>query len=144
MSHGAVRIASRRLHALRWRTLSTSAGVSPSSTDHQSPLPLSTHDQPRAGSDAAQTPEDREHPRASRGSRPQSTAFHPRMIFVRPWDGLPTMAHAFAIIRDIERRFGKIQEFAIIRVCGVVFYCWVGCCHGAQCQFFSSFRWSSK
>ncbi|KAF8585231.1 hypothetical protein K439DRAFT_1616065 [Ramaria rubella] len=40
---------------------------------------------------------------------------HPRMIFVRPWDGVSSMAHAFAIVRAIERRFGRIQEFVLVR-----------------------------
>ena len=93
-----VRTAHRRLHALRWHARSTSTDVSSSSYD--SPPPT-------AQSDAHQKQ------KVSSG-RP----VHPRIIFVRPWDGIATMAHAFAIACDIERRFGKIQEFKVLRVCG--------------------------
>ena len=97
MSH-VVRTAHRHLHALRWHARFTSTDVSSPSYN---PPP------PTAQSDAHQKQ------KASSG-RP----VHPRIIFVRPWDGIATMAHAFAIARDIERRFGKIQEFKVLRVCG--------------------------
>ncbi|KIJ54476.1 hypothetical protein M422DRAFT_24421 [Sphaerobolus stellatus SS14] len=32
-------------------------------------------------------------------------------IYVRPWGGIPTMAHLFSIIRELERKYGKIVFF---------------------------------
>ncbi|KIJ54477.1 hypothetical protein M422DRAFT_63797 [Sphaerobolus stellatus SS14] len=32
-------------------------------------------------------------------------------IYVRPWGGIPTMAHLFSIIRELERKYGKIGVF---------------------------------
>lgn len=37
-------------------------------------------------------------------------------IFVRPWDGVPSMIDGFAMLRGIERKYGKIKAFRFIRV----------------------------
>ncbi|KAF8484085.1 hypothetical protein JB92DRAFT_3131939 [Gautieria morchelliformis] len=95
MSHGAaIRTASRHLHALRRPPLR----LTPPSTDISHPVSYLHLPAPQAQGEDVRT-------------------FHPnpRMIFVRPWDGIPTISHAFAIVRDIERRFGKIQEFVVLR-----------------------------
>lgn len=39
-----------------------------------------------------------------------------RMVFVRPWEALPTMAHVFSIVRNIEKTFGKIDDIIVPRV----------------------------
>lgn len=36
-------------------------------------------------------------------------------IIVRPWDGLSGMNDVFGIVRGIERRFGRIREYCIVR-----------------------------
>lgn len=93
---GAVRIACLRRHAPRWRALSTS-------THEQSlPPPPPSHLQLLISRNKDREREPRD--------------LHPRMIFVRPWDGIPTMAHAFAVVCEIERQFGRIQEFVVVRV----------------------------
>jgi hypothetical protein len=37
-------------------------------------------------------------------------------LFVRTWDGIPSIAHALAIIRGLESRYGKVREFRFGRV----------------------------
>ena len=37
-------------------------------------------------------------------------------IFVRPWDGVPSMLDGFAMLRGIENKYGKIKTFAFVRV----------------------------
>lgn len=37
-------------------------------------------------------------------------------IFIRPWDGVKSMPEAFAIIRGVERKYGKIRDFMLMRV----------------------------
>lgn len=39
-----------------------------------------------------------------------------RTIFVRTSQGIPSMSHAFAIIRALEEQYGTFQEFRLIRV----------------------------
>ncbi|CAL1711996.1 unnamed protein product [Somion occarium] len=38
-----------------------------------------------------------------------------RTVFVRPWDGINSVPEAWAIIRGIERHFGRILDFALVR-----------------------------
>lgn len=53
---------------------------------------------------------------------PSSSTFrNPTTIFVRPWEGVPTMVHVFAIVRSIEKMFGKIDEIIVPRVCFILF-----------------------
>jgi hypothetical protein len=101
MFHGAA-ITSRHLHGLRRPPLR----LTPPSTDLSHPASSLHHEDP--GIDDA--------PPQAQTQREGARTFHPRMIFVRPWDGIPTISHAFAIVRGIERRFGKIQEFVVLRV----------------------------
>lgn len=37
-------------------------------------------------------------------------------IFVRPWDGISSMVELYAIIRGLERHFGRIREYQVGRV----------------------------
>ena len=37
-------------------------------------------------------------------------------IFIRPWDGVNSMPEAYAIIRGVERKYGKIRNFMMLRV----------------------------
>lgn len=37
-------------------------------------------------------------------------------LFVRPWDGVPGMPDGFAMLRGIEKKYGKIKSFKFIRV----------------------------
>jgi hypothetical protein len=37
-------------------------------------------------------------------------------LFVRPWDGFKSLAHAFAVARELEKRFGPIRDIRIGRV----------------------------
>jgi hypothetical protein len=37
-------------------------------------------------------------------------------IFVRPWDGVPSMLDGFAMLRGIEKKYGKVKAFRFIRV----------------------------
>jgi len=37
-------------------------------------------------------------------------------IFVRPWDGVPSMLDGFAMLRGIEDKYGKIRAFTFVRV----------------------------
>jgi hypothetical protein len=50
-------------------------------------------------------------------SHPESapTSYSGR-LFVRPWDGISSLPDAYAIIRGIERRYGKIKSFRMLRV----------------------------
>ncbi|TDL20097.1 hypothetical protein BD410DRAFT_829977 [Rickenella mellea] len=36
-------------------------------------------------------------------------------LLVRPWLGVQTMAHAFAIVREVEKRFGPLKDFRFVR-----------------------------
>ncbi|KAH9927832.1 uncharacterized protein B0H18DRAFT_1104001 [Fomitopsis serialis] len=36
-------------------------------------------------------------------------------IFVRPWDGIQTMPELLAMIRGLERRYGRIREYEVMR-----------------------------
>lgn len=36
-------------------------------------------------------------------------------IFVRPWDGISSMVEGLALIRGLERRYGEIQEYQLMR-----------------------------
>lgn len=40
----------------------------------------------------------------------------PPRIFVRPWDGVPSMIDGFAMLRGIESKYGKLKAFRFIRV----------------------------
>lgn len=40
----------------------------------------------------------------------------PRRLFVRTWDGVPSMPDGFAMLRGIEKKYGKIKTFKFIRV----------------------------
>ena len=40
----------------------------------------------------------------------------PPRIFVRPWDGVPSMLDGFAMLRGIENNYGKVKSFKFIRV----------------------------
>jgi len=40
----------------------------------------------------------------------------PPRIFVRPWDGVPSMPDGFAMLRGIENKCGKIKAFKFLRV----------------------------
>ncbi|KAI0937759.1 hypothetical protein AcW1_003834 [Taiwanofungus camphoratus] len=51
-------------------------------------------------------------PRKARSS--QRTEVKPG-LFVRPWDGISSMAEVFAMIRGIERKYGRIREYIIPR-----------------------------
>jgi len=37
-------------------------------------------------------------------------------VFVRPWDGVPSMLDGFAMLRGIENKYGKIKAFNFVRV----------------------------
>src|ERR1700734_3698516 len=39
-----------------------------------------------------------------------------KSIYVRPWSHPASMAEAFAIIRGIERKYGRIRDFKWVRV----------------------------
>jgi len=39
----------------------------------------------------------------------------PHRLFVRPWDGVPSMVDGFAMLRGIENKYGKIKAFKFIR-----------------------------
>lgn len=39
-----------------------------------------------------------------------------RTFHLRPWIGLPTMAHVFAIVREVEQRYGRLETFWAPRV----------------------------
>jgi hypothetical protein len=41
----------------------------------------------------------------------------PPRIFVRPWDGVPSMLDGFAMLRGIESKYGKVKAFRFVRVC---------------------------
>ena len=87
----------RHVHSPRWRSISTYTEPSPRNPTLRPP----SH----------------RHTRSKQGYPEEHIrSLHPRMIFVRPWDGIPSMVHAFAIIREIESRFGKVQEFVVLRV----------------------------
>ena len=45
-----------------------------------------------------------------------STKGAPPKIFVRPWDGVPSMLDGFAMLRGIENKYGKVKAFKFIRV----------------------------
>ncbi|KAH9949246.1 hypothetical protein B0H21DRAFT_729166 [Amylocystis lapponica] len=38
-----------------------------------------------------------------------------RSVIVRPWDGISSMPEALALLRAIERRFGRIRDYSILR-----------------------------
>lgn len=40
----------------------------------------------------------------------------PPRIFVRPWDGVPSMVDGFAMLRGIENKYGKVKAFKFTRV----------------------------
>lgn len=37
-------------------------------------------------------------------------------IFVRPWDGVPSMLDGFAMLWGIEQKYGKVKTFKFMRV----------------------------
>ncbi len=37
-------------------------------------------------------------------------------IFIRPWDGVSSMPEALAIVRAVEKKYGKVQDFMVMRV----------------------------
>ena len=76
------------------RALATSAHAETSST---SPMPPKQYKGPRTHGEV----------------NPQN--FPPR-IFVRPWDGVPSMLDGFAMIRGIENEYGKVKAFRFLRV----------------------------
>lgn len=78
------------------RALATSAYSEPSSP---SPMPLKLNRKPDT-SKIRFNPDELLHPR----------------LFVRPWDGIPSMVDGFAMLRGIERKYGKIKTFKFIRV----------------------------
>ena len=39
------------------------------------------------------------------------------ILYVRPWDGVTSTVEAFAIVRSIERRYGRLKWFHFLRVC---------------------------
>ena len=49
------------------------------------------------------------------GAGPDTKRGPPR-LFVRPWDGVPSMVDAFAMLRGIEKKYGKIRTFEFVRV----------------------------
>ena len=78
------------------RALATSAYAEPSSTSPMPPkLDKKTH---------------------TRNGRANTQGTPPR-IFVRPWDGVPSMIDGFAMLRGIESKYGKVRAFKFIRVC---------------------------
>ena len=78
------------------RTLSTSAYAETSSS---SPMPPRLHK--------------KTHPRNGKVNAEGG----PPRIFVRPWDGVPSMIDGFAMLRGIENRYGKVKSFKFMRVC---------------------------
>ena len=40
----------------------------------------------------------------------------PTRLFVRPWDGVPSMLDGFAMLRGIEEKYGKVKAFRFTRV----------------------------
>lgn len=43
-------------------------------------------------------------------------AHHQRSVFIKPWDGIKSMVEAFAILRAVERKYGRLREYKFIRV----------------------------
>ncbi|KAF9782401.1 hypothetical protein BJ322DRAFT_218328 [Thelephora terrestris] len=74
------------------RALATSARAQTSST---SPLP----------------PKKKTDPPADSGGTKNSL----QRLFVRPWDGVPAMPDGFAMLRGIEKKYGKVKTFKFIR-----------------------------
>lgn len=40
----------------------------------------------------------------------------PCAVAVQPWEPLPTLPHILVVVRELERRYGRIREFYIPRV----------------------------
>jgi hypothetical protein len=39
-----------------------------------------------------------------------------RTVFIRPWEPIKDMVEALAILRSIERKYGRIREYRFLRV----------------------------
>jgi len=71
---------------------------------------------PDAGSASSSDP----HPRPRRNpfrqrKRECTPSSDSGRLFVRPWDGIPSMPDAFAMVRGIERKYGKVKSFKLMR-----------------------------
>ncbi|KAL4249175.1 hypothetical protein ABKN59_007276 [Abortiporus biennis] len=82
--------------ALTEASASTSSATSPPPLDPYTPLPSASS----LPSSSAPT---------TRSSRNTGT------IHIKPWDGVHSMPEAFAIVRAVERKFGKIRDFKLGR-----------------------------
>ena len=51
----------------------------------------------------------------TRSGNAYARSVRPKM-FVRPWDGVPSMIDGFAMLRGIENKYGKIKAFTFVRV----------------------------
>lgn len=47
-----------------------------------------------------------------------SASAHTQSVFVRPWDGISSMPELLAMIRGLERHYGTIREYGVMRVSG--------------------------
>ena len=52
----------------------------------------------------------------SKSSGDSSISAHRRAVFVRPWDGISSMPELLAIVRGLERHYGRIREYGVVRV----------------------------
>lgn len=43
-----------------------------------------------------------------------------RTLYIRPFDGITSMPEAFAVLRAVERRYGKMKHFNFIKVIHVI------------------------
>lgn len=39
-----------------------------------------------------------------------------KVLYIRPWDGITSTPEAYAILRAIERRYGKLKHYHFLRV----------------------------
>ncbi|TFY61343.1 hypothetical protein EVJ58_g4562 [Rhodofomes roseus] len=105
MNHASLRRSavllscSRQLRAVRHcaqRTLATATESDASESDIDFPPPLSAFSRKRYKSTDSIPPE-------------------ARSVFVRPWDGISSMPELLAMVRGIERHYGRIREYSVLR-----------------------------
>ncbi|KZT72446.1 hypothetical protein DAEQUDRAFT_809298 [Daedalea quercina L-15889] len=51
----------------------------------------------------------------SKRVRSEKIAAEARAVFVRPWDGISSMPELFAMVRGLERHYGRIREYGVMR-----------------------------
>lgn len=98
--------ALRRGHPGIWRTLVTESSVSDSAS---SLGPVDEQDRPARGKHT------RSHATIEKVGAPR-VGLAENTIYVRAWKHPDSMADAFAIVRAVEKKYGRLREFKWVRV----------------------------